>query len=257
MKHADRTRSRRGTAVATAVAVAVAVAGVVVGIAGAASLGSTADPGPRASARLSHGSPSPSSGDPSTVDLDLGPVSTSDVAGCLTKGFAADPAEVTVAYGVEQRTVTGTVPVLILRNRAGQVRLCDQSGRDSPATSPAPTATERRPVAFYSTGRRDWSCTSGDRLRRFTLTEWLSTAPSVDTVRVRFLVDGTPGPWFRTRAVGGFAHLAAWLDGPLSRGTRITLQHQVLDAAGGPVAQRALPSVQRLDGCSGGSAQIG
>ena len=73
----------------------------------------------------------------------------------------------------------------------------------------------------------------------------------------RFWVAGVPGPWFETRAHGGYAHLQTWLQGPEPRST-YAQQFQVLDADGTAVPQTALPTgKQPLPGCQGGSVEIG
>ncbi len=253
MQHDDRApaRGHRGVVAATVLTVAAVVLGLGVLRGGPPGHDGHGD----AAARLA-GSPT-AAGEP-TLDLDLGPTGPADVTGCLSPDFAGDPAQVTVLYGVRQRTHDGSVPVLVLRNRAGEVRLCDQFGGDYPAQAPPDRATAAEPVAFYSNGRRDWNCQQRTgTLRRFTLTEWLATASAVNSVRVRFVVNGRPGPWFTTRPVDGLAHLQGWLDGPLHRSARVVVEHQVLDAQGGTVTQTTLPSNQRVAGCSGGSAQIG
>ena len=82
-------------------------------------------------------------------------------------------------------------------------------------------------------------------------------SPDVATVRERFWVAGVPGPWFETRAHGGYAHLQTWLQGPEPRST-YAQQFQVLDADGTAVPQTALPTgKQPLPGCQGGSVEIG
>lgn len=179
-----------------------------------------------------------------------------DVAACLVPDFATDPAEVTVVYSQLQQAPRGTTPVMVLRNAAGEIRLCDLFGGDNPAVAPPGRATTAEPVAFYASGRRDWDC-AGRALHRFTLSEWLSVADPVRTVRLRFVVDGAARPWFSTSAVDGLAHLQAWLDGPVDPHTHVLLQQQALDAGGTRIAQSALPASQRLPGCQGGSAQIG
>lgn len=193
-----------------------------------------------------------------TLDIDLGAVTDPDVIGsCLAPSFASDVSEVDVLYGVEQRTADGSAPVLLLRNADGDLRLCDAAGPDSPAQLPVPTPTDAEPVAHLSNGRAAWECT-GRTLDGYTATSWLAVGPQVDRVQQRFLVDGAAGPWFTTRARGGYAHLQTWLDGPLRKGTAIAVQHRVLDAAGEPVAQSTLRTArQPLAGCAGGDAQIG
>jgi hypothetical protein len=193
------------------------------------------------------------------VDLDLGPVTRqAAVARCLASGFATRSGQVRVLYGVRQQLPRGSVAVLILRNGAGTVRLCDQFGGDYPARLPPPRATRTRPVVFYSTGRRDWNCEqSTQRLRRFTMTQWLSTEPVVHSVRLRFVVNGVPRRWFATRPLNGFAHVQAWLSGPLPCSARLAVEERVLDGHGRALRDTALPAHQRLAGCPNGSVQIG
>jgi hypothetical protein len=193
------------------------------------------------------------------LDLDLRPVTRrATIARCLVAGFATRPGQVSVLYGVRQKLPRGSVAVLILRNRAGRVRLCDRFGGDYPAQLPAPRATRTRPVVFYSTGRRYWSCEqSTQRLRRFTLTQWLSTRPVVHSVRLRFVVNGVPRRWFATRPVNGFAHVQAWLSGPLPRSARLAVEQRALDGQGRVLRHTRLPAHQRLAGCTNGSVQIG
>jgi len=198
------------------------------------------------------------SSDDSVIDLDLG--ATDDLTSCLSPDFASDASSVTVLYGVQQRQLDGEGPVLVLRNATGDLRLCDASGPDSPAESPLPTASPETPVAFLSTGRSAWTCAGSSRtLDRFEQTTWLVTSPDVATVGQRYWVDGTPGPWFETSAVGGYAHLQTWLEGPEPAGTVFAQQYRVLDADGDVVPQTALPTKKAvLPGCSrAGSAQIG
>src|SRR5690348_1536161 len=134
MKQATRGFSRRNAGV---IAAALAVAGVALGV-GALQVRAT-DPGPAPAAQLA-GSPA------GVVDLDLGPASADTVKRCLSPDFGTDPAQVSVLYGVRQRTGSGAAPVLVLRNAAGMTRLCDQYGGDYPAQAPAPVATRRNPV---------------------------------------------------------------------------------------------------------------
>lgn len=198
---------------------------------------------------------------PTSTSADLGPVTDpAEVKDCLAPGFATDTADVAVVYGVTQKTPDGSSPVLVLRNATGQTRLCDLFGGDYPAMSPLPQADADHPVVFYSTGRRDWTCEQDTHaLKRFTVTEWLSVADPVASVRLRFVVGGTPGDWVTTDARDGFVHLQAWLDGPVRHGTSLAMQQQVLDHQGNLVSHTVLPRTQRLPGCGpgSGSATIG
>lgn len=240
--------SRRGRDFATLAAFAVAA--IVLGIAGV-SLIAPAGPEKAGSARLAE---SPTA---STVRLDIGPIGPTAVDGCLTPGFAASPDAVEVLYAVQQRTRTGSVPVLVLRNRAGDLLLCDEHGADAPAVSPLPRPTGAHPVVFVGHGRQDWDCTPRGALQGLGTTAWLAVTPDVRRVKVRILVDGVPGPWHVARVRDGYVHLAAWLEGPLPRRTRLAIDHRVIGADGGPVSQDALPDRQPLAGCGGGPAMIG
>ena len=192
------------------------------------------------------------------VDIDLGQVdSPSLVRRCLDGGFADDPAQVEVLYGVQQRRDTGSGPVFVLRNRAGVQRLCDRLGADRPSQSPLPTLSARRPVAYLSNGRSVWHCVDDSRvLRRFTMTAWLLVAPQVASVQQRYYVSGRPGRWFSTRPQSGFVHLQSWLTGPQPAGASYLVQYRVLDTRGAVLPQRVLPTSQPLPGCASGSAEI-
>lgn len=194
------------------------------------------------------------------TDLDLGPTTPDDVTACLASGFATGPAEVEVLYGVRQRRLGGSSPVLVLRNAAGSIRLCDQFGGDSPSQAPVPTASAEDPVVFLSNGRAQWSCADSTRvLDRLQKSTWLGVSPAVATVQQRYWVDGVPGRWFQTHARHGFVHLQSWLEGPQPATVKLAEQYRVLDKQGDAVRQSALPTRRsHLPGCSaGGSAEIG
>lgn len=240
--------SRRGRDFATLAAFAVGA--IVLGIAGVSLVAPTSPEQP-GSARLTD---SPTA---ATVRLDLGPVGPDAVQGCLRPGFAASPDAVEVLYAVQQRTRLGSVPVLVLRNEDGDLLLCDEHGTDSPAVSPLPVPTADEPVVFLGNGRQVWDCTPDRALRTLSTTDWLAVSPEVRRVKVRIVVDGVPGPWHVAKARDGYVHLAAWLEGPLPRRTRLAVDHRVIGAPGSPVTQDALPDRQRLAGCGGGPAMIG
>jgi hypothetical protein len=183
-------------------------------------------------------------------------VTDADVEACGSGGFAGAGA-VEVLYGVRQRSADGDVPVLVLRNDAGDLRLCDVAGPDSPAQLPLPETSAAQQVVFLSNGRKSWEC-DGTTVQRYSATTWLAVGPEVSTVQERFWTGGKAGPWFTTSAQGGYAHLQTWLDGPLDKGTELAVQTQALDADGRPVARSALaPGPQPLAGCTGGEVQIG
>ncbi len=194
------------------------------------------------------------------TDLDLGPTTADDVATCLAPGFATAASEVEVLYGVRQRRLGGSSPVLVLRNTDGEMRLCDQFGGDSPAQAPVPKASADRPVAFLSNGRSRWSCAGSTQvLDRFQKSTWLAVSPEVASVRQRYWVDGVPGKWFESHAQHGFVHLQTWLEGPQPATAKYAEQFRVLDESGDDVRQTALPTRRsNLPGCTaGGSAEIG
>ena len=200
------------------------------------------------------------SGDSSATDLDLAATTADDVTSCLTAGFATEVDSVDVLYGVRQRRLGGTSSVLVLRNAAGDVRLCDQFGGDFPSRAPLPTATSTRPVAFLSNGRSSWTCDGSTQvLQKFEQSTWLVVSPAVATVQQRYWVGGVAGPWFVTKAEGGYAHLQTWLEGPEPASTTYAEQFRVLDADGNEVSQDTLPTDQSpLPGCpEGGSAESG
>jgi len=240
--------SRRGRDLATLAAFAVGA--IVLGIAGV-SLIAPSGPEQTGSARLTD---SPTA---DAVLLDIGPVGPAAVEGCLSPGFATSAAAVEVLYAVQQQTRVGSVPVLVLRNEGGDLLLCDEYGPDAPAASPLPVPGPDQPVVFLGNGRQDWDCTPGGALRRLGTTDWLAVSSDVRRVKVRIVVDGVPGPWHVARARNGYVHVAAWLEGPLPRRTRLAVDHRVLAADGRPVPQDALPDRQRLAGCGGGPAIIG
>lgn len=241
----ESSAARRHTGAVVAVVLAVTV--VVAGAASLARSGSEPRPAPAAPA-----APAP---DP-VVDLDRGPVTDADVQACSSGGFAGSGG-VEVLYGVRQRSADGDVPVLVLRNDAGDLRLCDVAGPDSPAQLPLPEASTTEPVVFLSNGRKSWDC-DGTTVQRYSATTWLAVTPEVSTVQERFWTDGQAGPWFTTTAQGGYAHLQTWLDGPLAEGTELAVQTRALDADGRPVARSGLaPGRQPLAGCTDGDVQIG
>ena len=250
------TRGHRGAVIGGMLA----VAAILLGFTQMSMLGPTPT-----GARLSATSPSPSpsptrSANPPTLVLDLGEtVGTKAVRSCLSPGFAKDPAAVRVLYGVRQRTAGGSSPVMVLRNRRGDVRLCDQFGGDYSSQAPLPAASPRYPVVPLSTGRTQWDCSDDLTLRGLVQTTWLSVTPAVEEVRSRYVVDGVAGPWFSAEPHGGFVHIQAWLHGPVADGVRLGVERQVLDGSGRSVRQTALPTgVQAMPGCpTSGSPEIG
>jgi hypothetical protein len=236
-------------------AVAVMVAAVVLGVGLLRHVGADESP----TGTSSRTAAAQAQADP-TVDIDLGDTTPADVTACLTPDFATSADQVEVRYGEQQSTSSGRTPVLVLRNQAGELRLCDVFGGDSPAEAPLPAADRSNPVVFLSNGHSAWSCQGTDKvLKKFQMTLWLSVAPQVRTVQQRFWVNGVPGPWFSTTAKGGYAHLQSWLEGPEPAGTRFAVEYRVRDASGDAVPQSALPTGRKpLPGCSsGGSAEIG
>jgi hypothetical protein len=192
----------------------------------------------------------------STINIDDGSVTKAQVRACAGSHFAAKHAKVDVLYGVLQQTAIGDSPVIVLRNPAGDIRLCDSFGADRPSTLPIPQATAAAPVAFLSNGRSAWDC-DGERIAGFSRTYWLSVAPVVDRVQTRFIVDGVSSPWFSSKAHGGIVHLQAWL-GQQDSGVIVQSETKVIDADGQVVAQNAIPSgVRTVDGCHGHDVTVG
>jgi hypothetical protein len=196
----------------------------------------------------------------SGTNLDVGRLTRHQaINACSSSAFASDKSDVRVLYGVSQRTRKGSVPVVVLKNAAGDYRLCDVYGADSPSALPVGKASAKKPVAYFSSGRRVWTCAPHhNKLKRFTTSQWLSVGRSVDRVSWRFFVNGAPRPWFTTKAYDGLAHLQIWLNGPLAAHKRLAVKERVLDAAGYVVKQSAIPTRrQHLSGCKGGDVQIG
>jgi len=238
--------ARSADRVLPVVGVAMLVAALVLGVGVVKKLSRADDPPARGAAGLS-AAESPAG----VTDLDLGPTDARERAACAAPGFDE------VLYAERQLRFGGTSGVLVLRNAAGQVRLCDRFGSDTPSEAPLPTPTNDDPVVFLSNGRSAWTC-DGTTLQRFEQSTWLAVTPDVATVRERFWVDGVPGTWFQTAAQGGYAHLQTWLQGPRPD-SRYAQQFQVLDAGGAVVPQTALPTGRTpLSGCrQHGSAEIG
>ncbi|QNN54068.1 hypothetical protein [Nocardioides mesophilus] len=214
--------------------------------------------GPASAAPTGSSGTGPAAAAEGSIDLDLGLADAAAVTGCLDglAGFATDPTAVQVRYGMQQRSATGSTPVLVLENADGDLLLCDAFGSDRPAQLPVPAASEDRPVAFLSSGRSAWDC-DGDAVTGYTSSTWLAVSGAVARVEQRYVVDGAAGPWFTTAPHDGIAHLQTWL-GPQPAGTALEVESRVLDAAGDPVPQSTLPAGPApLTGCAGGDAQIG
>lgn len=233
-------------------AVVAAVLAVAVVVTGASALSLTGrDPDPTPAQQASAPTQDP------TVDLDQGEPTAADVEACVSGDFAPDASSVEVLYGVRQQSPDGDVPVLLLRNAAGDLRFCDLAGPDAPAQLPLPETSADEPVVFLTNGRRSWDCT-GRQVEGYTATTWLAAGPEVATLQQRYWQDGKPGPWFTTEARGGYAHLQTWVTGPLPEQAQLGVQTQALDADGRTVSWSALPrGRQPLPGCVGGDAQIG
>ncbi len=227
-----------------AIVAALSVAAVVVGI---VAVGSPSEDGapPRSS------TPSAGSSDP-VIEVDRGNVDPAALAACADATFAADPAEAEVLYGVGQLGQDGDAPALVLRNPAGEVRVCDAAETGPPAVEPLPRASEDQPVAFLTNGSASWDC-AGDVLSGYQTTTWLLVHDGIDTVQQRFVVDGTAGPWFSAAVRGGIAHLPAWL-GPQTEGAEIVTEQRVLDPDGGVVPQDVWPRRQPLVSCPDGAS---
>lgn len=186
------------------------------------------------------------------IDLDLGAIGKFvALKYCATKAFAADPDSVRVLYGQRQlRGLDASSRVFVLRNGDGKVLLCDMFGRDRPSTLPLPTTSADRPAVFFTAGQRRWTC-DGDVLRSFRMTSWLKVQDPIRSARVRYTVNGVPGPWFTSARQGRFIHLQSWLGAALPTDV-LKAELQLLDAAGDPVSVPGIPSgARKIDGCSG------
>jgi hypothetical protein len=237
-----------------AVVAALTVAAVAVGVAAISFPPDPSGDGGPAATTTSASEPSP---DASVLEVDHGPGDDPDaVADCAGDGFADDPADVEVLYDVVQEAPDGTTPVLALRNAAGELRLCDMTGPDAPAVLPLPQSDAATPVVELTSGDRVWDCDE-TVLAGFRATTWLSTEPEVAEVAQRFVVDGTPGPWFSSTPVDGVGHLQVWLDRQ-AEGAVIHLEQRALHADGSQV-DTGWAGTQRIAGCAGtdGEVQIG
>lgn len=226
-----------------AIVAALSVAAVVVGIA-AISVPRGDEPGAAAS------NPPAETSD-SVIEVDQGTADPKALAACLDESFAADPAEAEVLYGVGQLGQDGDTPALVVRNAAGEVRVCDAAEIGPPAVEPLPTVSEDEPLAFLTNGSATWDC-DGDVLSGYQATTWLLVHDGVARVQQRFVVDGTAGPWFSAGVDGGIAHLPAWL-GPQPDGVEIVAEQRALDADGAVVPQKVWPQRQSLVGCPRGA----
>ncbi len=191
------------------------------------------------------------------INIDLGPAGDEAVAACLGDGFAESPDQVTVLYGVQQLTRTGSGPSLLLQNEAGDYRMCDMFGATAPSGQPVKLATDKKPVSYLTNNIQSWNC-DGTVLQDFEMSQWLSVSSKVDRVQLRFSVQGKAQPWFTTKASDGVVHMQAWLDGPIGKTHKISMQQRVLDSSGKVVKQSAIPTgQQKLANCKTGSVVIG
>jgi hypothetical protein len=198
-----------------------------------------------------------SQSDDSIIRLDQsGDVTPSQVRQCIDATFASSADSVDTLYAVQQLSQAGKTPVLVLRNDAGELRLCDSFGGDAPSVAPVQLAGARRAVRLLSNGRQAFDC-DGTRLSGLAVSHWLSVNDSVDRAEIRFLIDGVNSPWFSAKAKGGFVHVHGWID-EQSAGAQVSVQTRVLDAAGAAVPQKALPTEpQPVTSCTGGDVQLG
>jgi hypothetical protein len=186
----------------------------------------------------------------SVVDLDV----SADVSGAQVAACSPDAAK--VLYAEVQKTAAGDQPVLVVREKSGDLRLCDSFGGDAPSVAPVRYADGGHPVTLLSNGRQAWDC-DGTRLAGFAISHWLSVDSAVRRVELRFLIDGATGPWFSARAQGGLVHVHGWLS-QQNDGAAVQVQLRVIGAAGHPVPQSAVPTKpQHVRGCAKGGIQLG
>jgi len=212
--------------------------------------------------QLGDGNQTPDAGLAASVGADVNEldvaatVTDDDIRACLTRPFARSLDEVSVLYSTVQLVEGGQTPVLILENTTGELRLCDVNGGDAPSMAPVELANAGTPVRYLSNGRMTWDC-DGTKLSGFQVTNWYSVAPVVDRAELRFIIDGTTGPWFSARAQGGFVRVHGWL-GEQTDGAKVKLESRLLDANGDAVAQTEVPTdPQPIMACDGRSIQIG
>jgi len=199
-------------------------------------------------------SSSPSSDAVLALDLP-GDVTDAQVRACLTRAFAPSVADVEVLYSTIQKTETGQSAVLILRNDAGTLRLCDANGGDYPSQLPIEYADAATPIRHLTNGRMGWDC-NGNKLDAFNVTRWFSVAAGVDRVELRFVVDGAAGPWFSAQAKEGFVHVHGWLD-QQEVGAAVHVQVRVLDTNGVSVPQTEIATApQPVMACDGSDVEI-
>ena len=234
-------------------AVAVAVACLVVLVSWLGSRGG-GDKAPAPSDTPTALSSSPQNG---VVNLDVSPdVTPDEVEACLTPEFASHSDEVEVLYAERQRTETGDQPVLVLRNGADELRLCDSFGGSAPSVAPVQYADAAHPVRFLSNGRQSWDC-DGTRLTGFTISHWLSVNDVVDRVDLRFVSDGVTGPWYVSQAQNGFVHAHGWLREQTPE-AKVAIEVRILDSAGSVVPQSTMPTEpQPVEACAGRGAELG
>ena len=193
----------------------------------------------------------------SIFDIDISSaVTADDIQKCLTDSFATSTADVEIRYAELQKSERGDVPVLILSNEHGDLRLCDSFGGDAPSVSPIDYADQSHPVTLVSNGRQAWDC-AGTRLSGYSISHWLSVDSEVAKVQMRFVVNGSSSPWFSSAAQNGFVHLHAWLTDQ-DAGSSLLVQVRVLDSSDDLVRQSAFSTdPQLMTGCENGSIDIG
>lgn len=174
------------------------------------------------------------------VDLDLGPLGKSAALdSCATQGFVdGKPGQLSVRYGMLQRTRVGSRGSFVLRNHAGRLLFCDMFGRQTPAVRPIPTSSPQRPAVIVTNSIQEWPCTKSVLFRT---NLWLKVQDPVRSARMRYWVNGEPGPWFTSRRQGRFVHLQSWL-APAPRGAVLKMQTQVRNGAGRVMDVKGLPS---------------
>lgn len=179
-----------------------------------------------------------------------------DIEGCLTTEFAKNAKDVEVLYSRIQQSQHGEVPVLVLRNSVGELRLCDSFGGTAPSVAPVRLADDETPVTLLSNGRQSWDC-DGTRLAGFAISHWLSVGEVVDRVELRFVIDSAFGPWYTTEADEGFAHVHGWLE-MQNNGAAVAVQIRVLSADGEVVPQQTVSlEPQGIPGCNGRNIDLG
>ncbi|MGH1564016.1 hypothetical protein [Mumia sp. DW29H23] len=235
--------SRRWIAPLAASAAAATVIGLSLGYGDAGDGPSPVPPVPDAAA-------TPAPDGPPDVDLwlrSLGPARAAALANrCMAqigRDVTIEPAEVLSAQVLRAATGRGTVTVVVADDATTGVRVgCEAAGFGAGSADvlsggvmggPGTKSTENRTDATHPAIPTDGpGGYSRDRVH-VTSSATYQVDDRVARVRVRYVVDDVPGPWYVARADSGWVHPAAMVTTAQLEGAhRLVLETQVLDADG-------------------------